>query len=214
MEKNSDATNEREGVIVIPSNYAEEGVIPICVRAIDDQGRPVHRGWIDAVCPVADALRTLARRVIGNIHQVSELADGSVHALSAKYGQQLGRSPSMQVYVHARYLAQDLAVGRHRARMAREVELTRSMLAVLRYEPDFDKAYEAREFIERLKEQLLLQGKTDELKMLNLYLTGAKHKIAEAFGVKRNSRARNTLSQRFWRSISQAADILRTKPAG
>jgi hypothetical protein len=214
--ENKSPTNpeEWERVVVIPSNYAEEGVIPICIRAIDDQGRRVHRGWIDAVFPIADALRTLARRVIGNIYQVSELADGSVHALSAKYGEQLGRSPSMQVYVHAKYLAKDLAVGGHRVRINREVELTRSMLEVLTYEPDFEKVYEDREFLERLKEQLLLQGKTDELKMLNLYLTGAEHKIAEAFGVKRNSKARNTLSQRFWRSIGQAADILRTKPTG
>ena len=199
-------------MVVIPSNYAEEDVIPICIRAIDDEGRPVYRGWIEAVRPIADTLRGLARRVIGNVHQVSELADGSVHALSAKYGERLGRSPSMQVYVHAKYLAQDLAVGGHRARIGRDVELTDAMLETLPYQDNFEKAYEDREFLERLKEQLRLLGKNDELKMLNLYLTESEHKIAEVFGVKRNSRARNTLSQRFWRSLGKgSAEVLRIK---
>jgi len=91
--------------------------------------------------------------------------------------------------------------------------LTESLVKILSYEPGFDKAFEDREFLERLKEQLVLLGKTDELKMLNLYLTGAEHKIAAAFGVKRNSQASNTLSHRFWRSIAESVDILRTKAA-
>jgi hypothetical protein len=209
MEQNWSPTQECEGVVLIPSNYAEEGVIPICVRTIDDQGRLVYRGWIEAVRPIADTLRGLARRVIGNIYQVSELADGSVHALSAKYGEKLGRSPSMQIYVHAKYLAQDIAVGGHRIRMGREVKLTETMLALLPAQHDFAKAFEDLEFLERLKETLAMLGKTDELKMLNLYLTDADHKIAEAFGVRRNSRARNLLSQRFRRAVQEAMKILR-----
>ena len=210
-QKSSTPSQECEGVVVIPSNYAEEGVVPICIRTIDDEGRPVYRGWIEAVRPVADSLRGFARRVIKNIHQVSELADGTVHTLSGKYGNRLGRSPSMQIYVHAKYLAQDLAVGGRRARVGRDVELTDSLVKHVAYQPNFDKAFEDREFLERLKEQLMLLGKTDELKMLNLYLTGAEHKIPEVFGVKGNSTARNTLSHRFWRSIAQSVDILRTK---
>src|SRR2546427_10279167 len=108
-QKSSTPSQECEGVVVIPSNYAEEGVVPICIRTIDDQGRPVYRGWIEAVRPIADTLRGLARNVIGNVHQVSELADGSVHPLSAKYGGELTRSPSMQIFVYAKYLARDLA---------------------------------------------------------------------------------------------------------
>jgi len=210
MQNNSSTpTQECERVVIIPANYEEEGVIPICIRAIDDQGRAVYRGWIEAVRPIADTLRGLARRVIGNVWQVSELADGSVHALSAKYGEQLGRSPSMQIYVNAKYRAQDLAVGEHRTRMGLDVELTDTILALLPSQQDFSKAYEDCDFVERLKEKLLLLGKADELTMLNLYLTGAEHKIPEVFGVKRNSRARNLLSKRFRRGVDEAVKLLR-----
>ena len=212
MEQNSSTPfQECEGVVVIPSNYAEEGVVPICIRTIDDDGRPVYRGWIEAVRPVADSLRGVAKRVIKNIYQVSELADGTVHTLSAKYGKRLGRSPSLQVYVHAKYLALDLVAGGRRLRVGRDVQLTETLAKDLAYQPHFDKAFEDREFLDRLKEQLTLLGKTDELKMLNLFLTGAEHKMSEIFGAKGNETARNTVSHRFWRSIAQSVDILRTK---
>ncbi len=209
-QKLSTPAQECEGVVVIPSNYAEEGVVPICIRTIDDHGRRVYRGWIEAVRPIADTLRGLAAHVIGNVHQVSELADGSVHPLSAKFGSELGRSPSMRVFVMAKFLAQDLSVvGGRRARLGMDVELTDMMLDLLRDERDFSKAYEDREFLDRLKDELRLAGKKDELKMLNLYLTDNEHKIATAFGVKKNSQERNTLSKRFWRSVTQGADRLR-----
>jgi len=209
-QKSSTPTQECEGVVVIPSNYAEEGVVPICIRTVDDDGRRVFRGWIEAVRPIADTLRGLAAHVIGNVHQVSELADGSVHPLSAKFGGQLGRSPSMRVFVMAKFLAQDLSVvGGRRARLGMDVELTDMMLDLIRDEQDFSKAYEDREFLDRLKDELRLAGKKDELKMLNLYLTDNEHKIAAVFGVKKNSQERNTLSKRFWRSVAQGADRLR-----
>src|SRR5207244_8220269 len=113
----------------IPSDYEESGVIPICIRKIDDLGRPVYEGWINAVRPIADPLRALARRVIGNIWQVSELADGSVHALSAKHQDRLGTEPSYQIYAHAKRLARDIAVGGRRARTALDVDLKEHVLA-------------------------------------------------------------------------------------
>lgn len=205
MNNNSSSpTQDCGGVVIIPANYAEEGVVPICIRTIDDQDRPVHRGWIEAIRPVADPFRALARRVIGNIHQVSELADGSVHALNAKFGSDFGRSPSMRLWVHAKFLAQDIAAGGHRNRMRRDVSLTDVMLDMLPVEHDFARAFEDQEFLERVIETLQMLGKTDELTIANLYLTNSEHKIAEAFGVKRNSPARNLISQRFRRGINEA----------
>jgi len=113
----------------------------------------------------------------------------------------------------AKYLAQDLAVvGGRRARLGRDVELTDMMLDSLRDEQDFAKAYEDREFLDRLKDELRLAGKKDELKMLNLYLTNREHKIPAVFGVKKNSQEKNTLSHRFWRSVAQGAERLRHGP--
>ena len=93
--------------------------------------------------------------------------------------------------------------------MGLDVQLTDTMIALLPDQQDFAKAYEDREFVERIKDQLILLGKVDELTMLNLYLTGAEQKVAEVFGVKRNSRARNALSQRFRRGIDEAVKLLR-----
>jgi len=212
-QKSLTPTQECEGVVVIPSDYAEEGVVPICIRTIDDDGRRVHRGWIEAVRPIAETVRGLAAHVIGNVHQVSELADGSVHPLSAKFGSKLGRSPSMRIFVMAKYLAQDLSVvGGRRARLGMNVGLTDKILNSLRDEHDFSKAYEDREFLDRLKDELNLAGKKDELKMLNLYLTNRENKIAAVFGGKSNSQERNTVSHRFWRSIAQGAERLRHGP--
>ena len=116
----------------------------------------------------------------------------------------------MRIFVMAKYLARDLAVvGGRRARLGMEVELTDTMLELLPTEQDFAKAYEDREFLERLQEELRLAGKKDELKMLMLYLTDNEHKIAAAFGVRRNSKERNTLSKRFWRSVAEGANRLR-----
>src|SRR5437899_1778064 len=89
---------EDEKVVVIPRNYVEEGVVPICIRSIDDDGRPVCRDWIEAVRPVAGKLRCLARKIIQDEWRVSELAEGSVHMLSRRYGARLPSFPSDRIY--------------------------------------------------------------------------------------------------------------------
>ena len=183
MGQNSSTPTQRcEDVVVIPSNYADEGVVPICIRTVDDEGRRVYRGWIDAVVPIADRLRWLAGHVMGNVHQVSELADGSIHPLSARFGEELGRSPSMRIFVMAKYKARDLAAGGRNARLGLEIGLADAMLDVLAGGQDFAKAYEDQEFLQRLQEELRLAGKKDELKMLRLYLIDNEHNIAADSG--------------------------------
>jgi hypothetical protein len=209
MEKlSSTPTQDRERLVIIPTNYEMEGVVPICISTIDDEGLPVHRGWIDAVRNVADPLRALARRVIGEVWQVSELAEGSVHALNRKHGEQLGRSPASQIYADASWRAKDLAAGSRRARSGRDVELKKHLLECLKDPHDFEHAYEDREYLEHLEEKLWAMGKTDVLTMLYMHQTGAKDLISEVFGIRKNSRARNALSQRFRRTVDKALKLL------
>jgi hypothetical protein len=82
-----------EQVVVIPENYEETAVVPICIRCIDDEAKGVCRGWIEAAKPLAEQLQYLAKTVIRDVERVSELAEGSVHALSAKFGDRLDEIP-------------------------------------------------------------------------------------------------------------------------
>jgi hypothetical protein len=195
-------------LVVIPSDYAEQDVVPICISDVDRHNRRVFRGWIEAVRLVADPLRALARNVVGDVWRVSELTEGSVHALSARHGESLGHSPSGRIYADARWRAKDLAGGGRRARVGREVELRNHMLACLKEPHDFRAAVEDRELIERLRTRLKLLRRDDLLTMMHLYLSDAEDQIPAAFGTTPNSRARNTLSQRFYRGIRKAIRLL------
>jgi hypothetical protein len=197
-----------EKLVLIPANYAEESVVPICIRAIDDMGRPVYRGWIEAVWPVADPLRILARRILGDVWKVSELTEGSVHGLNARYGKELGRAPSGRIFGDAKWRALDLAAGGRRPRVGRDVDLWDETLAAMADPEDFAKAYEDREFFQRLEERLKSTGQTDTLIMLQMYLSNSEDEIAAVFGIERNSRGRNTLSQRFRRSMHKTLKLL------
>src|SRR5579875_1880448 len=50
---------------MIPEDYLTTGVVPICIRQVDNEGNEVFPGWIEAVPPIADPLRRLARFAIG-----------------------------------------------------------------------------------------------------------------------------------------------------
>jgi hypothetical protein len=195
-------------LVVIPPDYETKGIIPICISDVDDDGRVVHRGWIEAVPRVADRLRSLARNVIGDAMCVSELTEGSVHSLNALHGEKFGRSPSRRIYVDAWWRAKDIAAGGRRARVGREIELKEQMLACMREPYDFARAFEDREFMERLEVRLDNLGMDDLKLMLQLYLSDAEDQIPRVFGIEPNSRERNTLSQRWRRGIRKAFNLL------
>ena len=204
----SGPAQDGEGLIVIPLNYAEEGIVPIAIRSIDDRGRAVFPGWIAAVPPVADPLRNLARHVLGDVWRVSELTESSVHALSATHGERLGYTPSTRVYADACWRARDLAAGGRRARTGRDVSLKDELLAIAKDPHDFAKAFEDRELINRLEERLKGSNQTEVLIMLQMYLSESEDQIASFFGAKRNSRTRNRLTQRFRRGIREVLKLL------
>lgn len=193
-------------LVVIPGNYLETGVIPICIRSIDDRGNSVYRGWIEAVEPVADTLRTMARTIMRDIWRVSELAEASVHSLSARYGEALGRCPHGRIYIDARWRAHDLAAGSRRTRVKREVMLPDHM--VDRRDPyDFERVFEEREIVDRLEDELTAMGLTDVLEMMRMYTSDSDDEIPKVFGVPEGAagyRAKNTLSQRFRRGMRRA----------
>lgn len=193
---------------VIPENYLETGVVPICISDIDKSGKPVFKGWIDAVPQVAEPLRRLARK-LGDVWLVSELTEGSVHQLSAKHGEVLGPAPSSAIYRDAAWRAADMAAGGRRERDGLNLQLMQVMLACLREPYSFERAYEDAEFFERLLEELKRTGKSDIARMVQMYLADAEDQIPAAFGIEeKTGKAWQNLSKRFLRSIRRAAGSL------
>jgi hypothetical protein len=193
---------------MIPENYLATGVVPICIRQIDDDGNRVFPGWIEAVPPVADPLRRLATRA-GDVWLVSQLAEESVHGLSARHGADLGPAPSSAIYRDATWRALDMTVGGRRARNGLDVQLMSTVLSLVQEPYDFAKVVEDRELIEHLESKLIELGLGDAHKMLMLYLAEAEHEMPAAFGIEsRKSTAWQTLCKRFRRGIDKALKMM------
>lgn len=193
---------------VIPENYLETGVVPICISQVDKAGKSVFKGWIDAVPPVAEPLRRLARN-LGDVWLVSQLAEESVHQLSARHGEVLGPAPSSAIYRDAAWRAADMRAGGRRERDGLNMQLLEAMIACLREPYNFAHAYEDNEYFERLLQRLRDEGMDDVEMMVKMYLAEADDQIPAAFGIeKRASTAWQSLSKRFLRGIRRAASSL------
>jgi hypothetical protein len=199
-------------LVVIPSDYAKQRVVPILIRRVDDDGHRVYRGWIDAVRPVADKLRRLARNILGDLEMVSEITEGSVHGLSARYGGELGTSPSGQIYEDARWLARDIAMGGWRRRKGYDTRLSEVVLDSLADPRDFAQIYEDREFIEKLMDHLDALDLPDVAAQVHLYL--AESEQAAMFHAPSGSQAWNTRSHRFFYNLRKVVKLLEPKRKG
>ncbi len=193
---------------VIPENYFETGVVPICISQVDGFGNSVFQGWIDAVPPVADPLRRLARK-LGDIWLVSQLTEESVHQLSARHGEVLGPAPSSAIYRDAAWRAADMQAGGRREREGLNIQLVDAMMACLREPDSFARAYEDAEFFERLLQEIGAKDMKDVELMVKMYLADAEDDIPATFGIeKKTSTAWQSLSKRFLRGIRKAANSL------
>jgi hypothetical protein len=197
-----DGFDEPESFVVIPPNYFEQGVVPIFIRTIDDLGNQVYNGWIEAVPPIARSLRFLARTVIRDEWRVSELTEGSVHTLSRLHGERLGRRPSNQIYVDAKWRAKDMAAGGKRFRLRLDVDLYNDTQANIVEPSDFVKDFVNRDLVSHLEERLIELGQTDVLKMMEMYISDSADEIPTVFGIpagRAGYKAKNTLYKQFRR---------------
>jgi hypothetical protein len=193
---------------IIPENYLETGVVPICISHVDNFGRPVFKGWIEAVPRIAEPVRNLARK-IGDVWLSSQLAEESVHKLSANHGEVLGPAPSSAIYIEASWRAAHMIAGGRREREGLNIRLHDVMLACLREPYDFARAYEDAEYFERVLEELQRRGMVDVERIVKMYLADAEDQIPAAFGIeKKASKAWQTLCKRFLRGIRRAAGSL------
>lgn len=187
------------GIVTIPFDFDKTsdrlGVIPICIEDTDRYGRAINPGWFRAVVPIADPLRRLARKVLGDPWLVSELAEGSVHAQWYEHGDDLGRNPSGRIYAHAKWRAQDLRAGGRNARRGIEVELLDSMLASLRATGDISRSAEFEEIATALVQHFTKRGVPHVSEMMDLWLSGwTWPEIADRIG-----KDPKAASKDFWR---------------
>ncbi|HYO81128.1 MAG TPA: hypothetical protein VES20_06985, partial [Bryobacteraceae bacterium] len=66
-----------ESVVNIPFGYDpdRDRILPICLPARDDDGKPIAWGWFEAVARIENPLRNLTRRVLGDERYVSEVTE-------------------------------------------------------------------------------------------------------------------------------------------
>ena len=197
-------------VVVIPSDYLEKRIDPICIRTVDDEGRPVHSGWIKAAEHVAGSIRFFAKTILLDEKRASELAEDVVHRLSAKHGDRLGRRPHYRVFVFARWRARIIAGGGQRSHdFQREFQLPTAMRDGRPDPYDFAKDFESREYFMKLEGELRRQGRHDAARVIQMYLAGSDHEIPAVFGLpsgKAGYRAKNTFFQRMRREVREVLE--------
>ncbi len=193
---------------IIPENYLETGVVPICISDVDNFGRAVFTGWIEAVPRVPGPVRNLARK-LGDVWLASQLAEESVHQLSANHGEGLGPAPSSATYIEASWRTAHIMAGGRREYEGVNIQRRDVMLACLREPYNFARAYEDAEYFDRLLEELQRRGMVDAERIVNMYLAEAEDQIPAAFGIEtKASTAWQSLCKRFLRSVRRAAGSL------
>src|SRR4051794_27840359 len=194
--------------VEIQSGCEDNGDVPIFISDVDYEGRLVDPGWIEAVTPIANPLRGLARRHLRDVRLVSELAETSVHSLNARHGSDLGQRPSSRIYVDAAWRALDWSAGGRRRRIGLEVQLTEAMMACLKDPADVAMALEERDLLGKLESRLEEAGLDDVHLLMQLKLADAEDMIEEVFGAAPNTQKRNTLLQRWKRTMQRTLKAL------
>lgn len=192
------------GLVIIPYDYDpmndHTGIVPICIENIDRYGDPIHPGWFQAMVPIAEPMRRLARSVIRDVWRTSELAQESLHAQWYRHRDDLGRNPSSRIYAHAKWKARDLRDGSRNARRGIEVELLESIRSKLRAVEDVHSELELRDIIKRLEGHYDAHGAEHVSDMMHMWLHGCQwDEIACHVGKKKKAASKD-----FWRWFRRA----------
>jgi DNA-directed RNA polymerase specialized sigma24 family protein len=183
-------------VITIPFDYDPErhgeSVVPIYVNDTDDNGETISFGWIEAVVPIQDKLRALARRVLGDVWRVSELTDLTVNHLWRTYGENLGCNPSFRVYATAKRMAHSLEDPGARVHLALNISLDTleeyRKDALIGDTANTENAYGSNLDLQRFEAKLRKLGKKDEFEVYMMLKAGYYwHEIGERVGKHPNS---------------------------
>ena len=201
-------------VITIPFGYERlpdterSSIVPICVPALDDDGRCIAWGWFEAVERIQTPLRGLARTFLGDVWRVSELTESAVKTVWRNHGEDYGRSPSSRVYVQAKWCARDLRAGSSRARRGLNValeELDKGLSEkILTDSRDYGAKYVIDMDLAAVGKRYRETGLEDIAEMLQLVRDGQTWKeIGQQMG-----RDPNVAQRRFRRWMGKALNLL------
>jgi hypothetical protein len=199
-------------VVVIPQNYEElseaqrKRIIPICIRASDEDGCPIDYKWFShGVAPVHAELVSMANHQLGDPWCASELAEAAVHRLWARYGSNLGRFPARRVLKKAMWISEELKYGDwHRIRylyLAIE-ELDMKIRDAMLPDPgEYPALFEQKIMLDSVEDRLELEGRTQIRAMFQLMRRGYRwHEIAERLGIRTGEIAK----RRFYRWLRKS----------
>lgn len=171
-----------ESVVTIPFDFEElpadyrKSIVPICIARLDASGEEIAWGWFDAVVPIQDSLRALARRRLNDVWRVSELTELSVHNLWRRHRHNLGFAPSRRIYKRASWDVEDLRNSGWRNRRGRELALDAmedlARECMQRDPTDYEGAYQLRLRLDEVDARLKARGREDVREMLELMIRG------------------------------------------
>ncbi len=169
-------------VVTIPFDYQElapaqqAAIVPICIKATDDEGAAIDWGWFEATARVQDPLRALARSWLDDVWRVSEITEAAVHSLWKKHRHRLGLCPSKRVFAAAKWQARDRRSGTWHNRRGillglddLEVVVRERVLA----DPqNYGRVYDNELYFKELAERLEAEGRSDVSEILKLLRDG------------------------------------------
>jgi hypothetical protein len=185
-----------ESVVVIPENYEAlsqaqgKRIIPICIKACDEDGSPIATEWFSlGVAPVHAELVGMAH------HQLGDPWCGS----------NLGHFPARRVLKKAMWVSEELKYGDwHRIRylyLAIE-ELDMKMRDAMLPDPgEYPALFEQKIMLDSVEDRLELEGRTQIRAMFQLMRRGYRwHEIAERLGIRTGEIAK----RRFYRWLRKS----------
>jgi hypothetical protein len=193
----------RMALITIPFDYEQredrDQIVPICVNDVDDNGRKVAWGWIEAVVPIADRAVGIARRVLDDPFRVSELVEPSVHSLSRRHGENYGDQPQYRILRNVKWRAMDERFGHWRVRKGYDVPLG-NLEFTLRAKSDHAEEYARREILDQVRNDFIKYGYEDMPEIMDMLLHGCMwDQVVEWKGLEVTDRSVNTIQRWFWR---------------
>lgn len=174
----------------------------------DENGETICFGWIEAVVPIQEKLRTLSRRVLGDVWRVSEVTDIAIHQFWRQYREGPGCHPSFRVYRTAKRAAHILEDPGGREHLARNLLLDAlegyRRDALIADTVDTERGYQANLDIGWLEKKVREMGRKSELDAYRMLRAGYDwHEISQRIG-----ESPNTLHLRFQRLVRGIADIM------
>ena len=198
--------------VTIPFDFKDLGskntVVPIVINDTDERGRKIAWRWFEAVVPVADLLRRMARRRLDDVQRVSELSEVTVHGLWETHEYDFGVLPQWRVYWRATRVVEDLRCP-WRLRKGFDVALDDLEAVLLRARGDFAAEYQFHDSMEALRRELRNAGKHEAAAILDQLLHHVPwDDVVMNLGEEPTKRKVNTIQRRFWRTVRAFIDLI------